>query len=522
MKKITQFIIATIAVLLLTMSAVSASPITVGSVSVVETNDNYAVIVDYDNARPTSGNNLASVSIGLENGTMKKIDTVDLSGKETLVKSYKLTDVIDTSKLNFGENYVLVVSTSDERKVTKYPFLYGNLDNRYNNALGLSVERIEVDDIKVTELSNLQVINGDTVEIEMTFIALRDIDNARLEARLSGYEHATISDSTDIFSLKQGRTYTKRFEITIPNDIDSEEDYVLRIIGDSQLSGITYKEFDIYVDTQRHRLDIIDVIVSPNSAVEAGQAIIAQVRMKNRGQKSQDDVKVIVSIPELSIREADYVSDFSSEDTVTSDDILIYIPENAKAGTYTLVATAEFNNGYDKVSEEYPIRVLASDVKVEKNLFLTIPSNIKLREGVESTFEFTVGNPNEDAKPISINAKEVNWADVSISPNLAFVQGKDDRTFIVKVTPKLGVEEGEKTLEFIVKDGSKSVKELSVKSYVEKVPQEGTNILNVIVGVLLIVMVIVLVALIIAISRKNKPEKESSSDEVENDEEEYY
>ena len=99
------------------------------------------------------------------------------------------------------------------------------------------------------------------------------------------------------------------------------------------------------VEQARNAIVIRDVIFSPENSVKAGRALLTSVRIKNMGEDDDEDVKVMVSIPELGISASDYIDEVESEESVTSEELYMRIPECADAGDYTATVTVEFDEG---------------------------------------------------------------------------------------------------------------------------------------------------------------------------------
>ena len=70
-----------------------------------------------------------------------------------------------------------------------------------------------------------------------------------------------------------------------------------------------------------HKLEIKDVIFSPEGDVDAGKAFLATVKVQNKGTKDEEDVKVKVAIPELGVSASAFIDEVEAEDE--DDDIVI-------------------------------------------------------------------------------------------------------------------------------------------------------------------------------------------------------
>ena len=93
---------------------------------------------------------------------------------------------------------------------------------------------------------------------------------------------------------------------------------------------------------------------------------VATVRVENKGERTEDDVRVEVSIPELGISGADYIDEIDPNDEEETEEIFLPVPVCAQSGTYL----AEVLVSYDEDSEyervTMPIQVIASDRCVEE------------------------------------------------------------------------------------------------------------------------------------------------------------
>jgi len=354
-------------------------------------------------------------------------------------------------------------------------------------------------------------MNGESLVISLRMSAQENFDDARLMAFVEGYEHSTLVASTEIFAVKNGISYVKTLTINLPTDMKSEKNYKLRIVGANDLSGLTYKDYTLYIDTQRDRVDVLDLVMTPSSGVEPGQNLVSNVRLKNRGQQSQESVKVTVEVSELGVKESSYLSNINPNEVATSDDMLLYVPEDAKAGEYVAKVTLSYNDGYTDSTKNYPFTVVSSKSFVEKSLLVSFKNNLDLTAGTAKTFDVVIANPNSASKPISLASVDNVWADVEVTPSLAMVKAGESTTFKVTVTPKTAVS-GEKELALSVKDGAKSISEIKVSTYIA--PSSGINWVNVALALLLIIAIIILLALVVTIAkRRNNNDDDSSSTE---------
>jgi len=514
MKSYIKYTVLTLFSLFALIGAAFADPINVEDVNIERDNGDRIVLVTLDNVNPDSGVH-TDLDFKIEElGLTKSKGPVTVDSNYTKTFTYKLSEVADISQLKKGESYNLEVSTEDDS--TKKAFQFGSV--RDTDGLDLLVERIDVNGQRLADGDILQVENGETVDVSIRFEAEQNVDDARLQTFIEGYEHATIEDSTEIFSAREGRTYVKDMSLELPDDMDSEQDYKLRIAGANDLSGLTYEEFDLYVDTQRHRVDIDDIEMTPSGGVEAGQNMIANVRMNNRGQMSQQSVKAIFEVPELGIKESNYISNLDSGEVATSDDLLVYMPSDAEEGEYTAEVTVEYNNGYDSTTEEYTVNVLSPTVEQEEDIVLSYRDQEEIVAGEDNEIEVVAANPSDVSRAISIASANNDWADVDVSPSMAMISGGSDRAYTITVTPDSDVE-GERDLELDLKEGDELKSTFTINTNVVAGEEEPTelNLVNIAIAALLVLAIIILLALIVAIVKRRGRREEDDFDR-----EEYY
>ena len=492
-----------------------ALPVSVSDVTIQGDNGDYIALVSLENANVSTGS-LDTLTFTVEELGTSVEEIVNVNTETTMVKAFNLRDVVESfSSLKKGETYELTVETSSGSSVSK-AFLFGS--ERDTEGLEIVLEKVEVNGEQVKDVDTLQVLNGETLEVSMRFSALENVEDARLNIFIEGYEHASILESTEIFNLVEGKTYVKTLSINLPTDMDNQQDYKLRIVGANDLSGITYKEYVLYIDTQRHRVDVLDLTMTPSSGVEPGQNIIANVRMKNRGQMEQDSVRVNVAVPALGVSESSYVSNLNSNEVATSDDMLLFIPEDAEPKTYNVVVTLSYDDGYTATTEEFVLNVVAPSIPEEGSLLVSFKNNVNLVAGEENTLKIVVANPTSESKPISLAHIDNVWSDVEVSPTLSMVQAGGHAEFTVTVVPKKSVN-GEKEMNFVIKEGAETVKEFAINTYVEGEEKSSISWLTITLIVLLTLALVILLALVVTIARRKSDEEE---DKEPSSEEEYY
>src|SRR5574341_1362769 len=185
-------------------------------------------------------------------------------------------------------------------------------------ALPVTLDEVEVDDTILSEnaVNRLSLERGQEYEVRVRFTPSSDLDNAEVRVFISGYEFSDvedIEDKTPVFDAQANVTYVKKLSITVPDDVD-RDDYKLRVVISDRFGDERVANYNLLFDVPRNALKIDDVIFNPANAVRAGSALLTTVRVENKGEKQQNDVKVTVSIPGLGVSGSSYIDEIDDGD----------------------------------------------------------------------------------------------------------------------------------------------------------------------------------------------------------------
>ncbi len=231
--------------------------------------------------------------------------------------------------------------------------------------LPLNVDRVEIDDqeLLTTQVNRLDLERGQAYDVEVKFTALADMDNVEIEAFVSGYEYndlERIVDTTHVFDADAGVTYTKRLEVSFPDDVQ-EDDYKLRILITDRNNDQTVLNYNLKIDVPRHGMKVEDVYFQPSGVVKAGSALLTTVRVENKGEKDQEDVRVTVSLPTLGVSATEYIEEVETgDDEQETEELFLRLPTCAAPGVYPVNIEIEYDELTRSVSE-------VSSITVEKN-----------------------------------------------------------------------------------------------------------------------------------------------------------
>jgi len=213
------------------------------------------------------------------------------------------------------------------------------------------------------------VEKGDEFEVKVHVKSNASIDNVNIEAELSGDIHDdVIGDDTKTFDMKAGVTYVKKLNLKLTKRMEQDR-YTLYVDIRGRYENQASKTYSLEIDAQKHDIEIRDIILSPENEVKAGRALLVTARVKNRGEEKEEDIKVKASIPALGISASDYIDqldeegcvDTNCDDSTTSEELYMRIPDCAEPGEYTVRTCADFDDGDEEVCEVTKINVVESD-----------------------------------------------------------------------------------------------------------------------------------------------------------------
>lgn len=380
--------------------------------------------------------------------------------------------------------------------------------------LPLSLDGVEIDDVSLTQdsVNRLALERDHDYELEVRFTPLEDIRDVEIRAFISGFEFSDveeIEDTTPIFDADENVTYLRRLHIRLPDDVE-EDDYKLRVIISDRFSDEFIANFNLKIDVPRHSLKVEDVVFSPSHTVKAGSALLATVRIENKGEQQQDDVKVTVRIPGLGIEGTQYIEEIEQHDEEEeTEEIFIRIPRCAPAGNYDALIDVEFSQRRRKITEKETITVLEDETcqDDEDKSTITLGSHVQNVQGGQTTaFPVTVTNTGRNSQRFTITIQNNDWASVSITPtSMLVVPGGQTQTVFVNVQPHKDTPDGAHALTASIASGER-VEQLTLTANVSG-GKGATRALETILIVLVVLLVIIGIIIGIgSIRRKSHPE----------------
>jgi len=369
---------------------------------------------------------------------------------------------------------------------------------------------VTVDGIEYSSYDPIGIEAGETIPIKVIFTAGINAENAKVKVWIDGYR-IDIKDETGRFELVDGSTYSKKFSLIVPSDIDPTEEYTLRV----RLTGENEDgqklddedEFALILQRDSYELEVLGVEVP--GTVTPGSTIALDIVLKNRGMRTLEDVFVKASISDLGIQKITYFGDIDEQDTCESgtsdcdDDkedaterrVYLTIPSNAKSGVYNLEVEAYNADSSTTVKRS----VVISGEGLSEILSGSNAKSIGI--GETAIYDLVLVNSGNTVKVYNLVPKDAKGLIVTVDPVVTVSPGSST-TAKVSVKATESAEEGTQTVTIDVNSEGQLVKQVSYSANVEKGAARAASSVVVLTIVLAIVFIVLLIVLIVLLTKK--------------------
>lgn len=385
------------------------------------------------------------------------------------------------------------------------------------DATQVNWKEVEVNGHEVEDGDVLAVDEGQTLEIEVGLEAGTGAEDVEVEARISGFEHGTIVDSTSLFDIQAGTNKFVSLEVDLPTKLEKDE-YWLRLRVLDKNSGALERNVRLSVEPQRHGVQIADVSFSPGNVVKAGRSLLATVLLENFGDKDEDDVKVTVEIPALGVRATEFVDVKTDDHNVDFEDVpevFLPIPPTAAEGTYEVVVTAEYDQFTKTATMKDTITVTANELfQARDKLVLTVGPELQaVVAGKTATYGVAMTNAGTESKAYVLEANAGDWGKATLSNSVVVLESGKSAVVYVDVAVNADTAAGEKVATLVVKSNSDVLETVSLRAVVsESSAATQFNLRNGLeIALIILVVVLVIIGLIIGFSRLRKDEGEEQT-----------
>lgn len=417
---------------------------------------------------------------------------------------------------------VIVVPFASAQELKAEEVIDVTNDNQY---LEISSVRINGDYAEDGDI--LQVKRGETLDIRVTVKAgQNDVRNAEIQAFIAGYryskyERELVSDFEGPFNLPAGNKRSHELSLKIPFDMEQKDAKLRIVVSDENSPYLIVYNYQLNIEgaDESNAVTIRDFLISPSSEIEAGRALSFKVRVKNIGMSNLDDVKVTVAIPELNIQTHETIDELEGEETQSFEALLLRIPSDAKAGTYDVVATVEFDK-YERVRMTKTITVTgAQTTPTTTKTTVTMPESVEVVKGTTgAVYPILLQNHDSVAKTYVISVSGVsNWATSSFEPSsVVIVNGGESKTVYLKLSAKDDAEAGDKVFRVTIQSGSDVSETSAVASIKDDSTQKTTTELNLRAvlewSLIILIVVLIILGLVLVFTRMRKSGKDDDEE----------
>lgn len=375
-------------------------------------------------------------------------------------------------------------------------------------------------------IDTLEMVRGDSLELDLAVKASEDVPNVRWRAWIGGYEADVIEVRSEMFDLNYDEvnqreiTNLHTLTLNLPADMDASEDYTLHV----ELMNSDVEDswpIDLLVTRDRHRVDVQDVLVSPSTSVNAGDSVFVTVRLENMGDRKEEDLKVTVNAFGQST--STYVNELAAYETPNEDEessdssnaLLVRVPKDAQTGNYNLNVEVSYNRGRDTVTATKVIQVAGKAV-AESNtnvdaLVSVDASTLSVAQGAEASYRVSFANVGTETQLFSVKATGTQlWADSRAEPSFVSVAPGQTGEVVVYLKAHSDAELGNKLFTLQIYAGDKPVKEIAVGAKVNeaaKAAPTGSVVSDLLststlkLGFVALVVLLVIVGLVVALRK---------------------
>lgn len=355
-----------------------------------------------------------------------------------------------------------------------------------------TIESVKINGLEERGSEDIAVIAGETLTVKVTFTALEDASNVRMEAEVEG-SRIDVNEKTSFFDVEAGMRYSKTVELDLPYELKDEVSDNLSL--NIQIWNGEFKteliDFVLRIQRPSYNADVMSIEVS--QTVVAGEMLPVDVVLKNIGYNDLDDTYVTVSIPALGLERTSYFGDILAIEDDDNDDFTrgrfyLRVPYEALEGIYTIQVEAS-NDDLDLVeSKEIIVKNDFSNGNIIATSFRKIVAT-----GQDAEYSLMVVNPTNQLKVYQIVTE--SGGDLYTRANTAVVAVPAGTSKTVIVTAN-AVEEGEYTFNVNVLSGDQLEGVVTFSLGAEGKQSSPIAVLTVILAIVFLVLLVVLIVLL--------------------------
>jgi len=387
----------------------------------------------------------------------------------------------------------------------------------------IQIENVWINDKPINDnIVRADIERGDSIDVEVQLYAEETLDGIQVEFSIDGYEHAdkvSTEAKTSTFDVEAGETHYKEETLTLPEEMDANDEYVLRIEITDKDHQKEIQNYILKISTPEHSLKIDDVLFSPGTTVQAGRSLLTSVRLENFGEKDEDNVKVTFSIPELGVADYDYIEEIEADDEKMTQELYVRIPADAENKDYEAIVSADYDDGYETVTKKFTFTVIGGQPSVAEagKTVLTVGPETQnvVAGGDEAVYPIAITNSGSESRTYTLGLTIGDWATSRLSENVLVIQPGETKVAYAYVAADKDAAAGEKVVALKVTSGDMD-KEVSLKANVVDNSNGWDTMKKALeIGLVVLVILLVVIGLIVGFSRlKNKEDEDEDEDKT--------
>lgn len=396
-----------------------------------------------------------------------------------------------------------------------------------NTQVPLEIEYLRIDGEQYSPYDTtnkiLDVKRGDVIPIRLRVHALADVEDVQITAGLYGFKYSNyeadkVFQTTRTFDLKQDHTTTRDLVLEVPVKMDA--DYIKLRIFVADKNSLSYTaEYNLNVVgvADEEAILIKSAYLSPSNTVMASRALSALVKIENVGTRTLDDVTLVVSVPELGIRDVETLDRIYADDVETFEKVILRFPQNTPAGQYMVDYTVKFDE-YESVTKTDVVTVTACEAAVcaapsttdepSGETLISVPEAKVIKVGGEgAAFPVSITNTASTAKVYTLSVSGVSsWGTARVDPSaVVLVPAESSRTAFVYVSANADAEVSSKSFTVTVST-EEQVKDITLTVALEAGEEKASTSWNGLtrtleIGLIILVIVLILIGLIIGFNK---------------------
>lgn len=319
-----------------------------------------------------------------------------------------------------------------------------------------------IDEVKLNnnKIDNnpVKVELGSTIDLSVRLKSLKYIEeDIKVEAWIPGYDYGEIRVVSEKIRIKNNVFYNIPLELTIPEDLELKNNYYKLYIRVSGKNGYSEEVYNLFIEEKRHDIRFNDIIIWPENQIKDGELLYVKTRLENMGYKTEDNIRLQVSINELGVSNALWVNQLNPNQAVTTNNLPLRIPKGTTTGNYKVTLKLFYNRDHLIIEDSFNIYIEGADKTETVSEILFDKGKTEIERDKEETYKILIANMDNSKKIYTINVLNAeSWSNIEISQNIISLNLKNVAEVRIKLTPK---ETGYKNFSIVVEEDGNKVKE---------------------------------------------------------------